>query len=345
MFNKKKENNINPNEIHSEEQGSVHDQLLRTIKYTGQINNRLAALLESQTKQGKFKLIIWFLPVLFILFFYIKQHITKEDIYNTEKGYVAQVVLSGVIKIDSSTASADAIIPALRNAFADEKAKGVLLRISSPGGSPTQSILIHDELKKLQAKYQSKKLIVIGEEGLISGAYWVACAAENINVLPATMTGSIGVIMKSFDFSKLAARFDVKRLVIAAGSNKSRLDQFVEPKQEDIDKLLGISNQLHQQFISIVKESRGDRLNGQPSYLFSGDFWLGEEALELGLVDRITSTSSLLNEEFGTDVVKDYTRQPGFFDQIAAKNPLASAQISILDAFQMLTYMEYPTFE
>ena len=246
--------------------------------------------------------------------------------------------------MDSKTAGADYVIPALRRAFADPTSKGVVVRISSPGGSPTQSILIHDELVKLQADYPDKKLVMIGEEGLTSGAYWIANAAEEIHVLPATFTGSIGVIMASFDLSKVAERFEVKRRIITSGNNKSRLDMFVEPRPEDIEKLKSLANQIHAEFIELVTTSRGDRLKGDPDVIFSGDFWLGDRALELGLVDSVTTTSAVLLEEFGTDTVKDYSQQPGLFDGLKPSLGAATSIESLLEYMHnMMTYSPYPT--
>ncbi|GAA5141069.1 S49 family peptidase [Thalassotalea piscium] len=300
----------------------IHEQLLRTIKYTGQTNTALINLIAAQEKQGRIRMLFWILPIVFMIFFYAKQHIDQNNQFD-DSGYVAQVILKGEIRMDSPTSGADSIIPALRQAFSDEKAKGVVLRISSPGGSPTQSILIHDELKKLQSEYPDKKFVVVGEEGLTSGAYWIAAAAKEIHVLPATFTGSIGVIFSFLDISKLADRFDVKRRIITAGENKHRIDMMIEPRDEDIEKINDLASQIHNQFIKVVTDSRGDRLKGDPKQLFSGDFWLGEQALKLGLVDSVTSTTALLNEKFGTENVKDYSRKPGFFDSIKPSNPLA----------------------
>lgn len=349
------QDNMKKEPHHDEENLSVNERLLRTVKYTGQTNvaimhmaNELLKLSRAQQKQGQMKMLFWFIPIVFMIGFYIKQHFDQQSFYDKDKGYVGQVLIKGAISMDSATASADTVIPALRAAFNDPKSKGVVLRISSPGGSPTQSILIHDELKKLQLEHPEKELVVIGEEGLTSGAYWIASAAPEIHALPATFTGSIGVIMTSFDLSKLAERLDVKRRIITAGDNKSRLDMFVEPRPEDIKKLKDLANQLHQQFISVVTESRGDRIDLSNKELFSGDFWLGEKALELGLIDSITSTSELLMKKFGTDTVRDYSAKPGFLDKLQPKFGLSmdkpgSEASSLMQIWNMMTLSEYPT--
>lgn len=296
---------------------SLRERTLRTLKYNDKASSKLmeAALTlikvnEAQQKQNKWRMLFWALPVVFVILYAMKQSYDNNNFYDKEKGYVAQVVLSGEIKIGSKSASADWIIPSLRAAFADDKAKGVLLRISSPGGSPNQSILIHDEIVKLKTQYPNKKFTVIGEESLTSGAYWIASASDTINVLPATLTGSIGVIFSSFNVSKLAERFDIKRQIVTAGKNKSRIDPFIEVTEDSLNKLKVVADGLHVQFIDVVSKSRGDRLVGDKEELFSGDFWLGTTAFELGLVDRVTSTTELMNDFYGTDSVKNYSAPP-----------------------------------
>ena len=310
----KDENNEQTNKV-------INEKLLTTLNHTNETNEKLmesnehlVKILSAQSTTGRLKVLFLTLPIIIYLIYTISGHLANKD-YD-DKGYVAQVVLKGEIRMESGTASADVIIPALRKAFEDKDAKGVIFRISSPGGSPTQSILIHDELLKLQNDYPDKKLVVVGEESLTSGAYWIAAAAKEIHVLPATFTGSIGVIFSMYDVSKLAKRFEVSKRVITAGSNKHRVDMFIEPRPEDLVKLKSLADQLHEQFIEVVNVSRKDRLKGDHKELFSGDFWLGKEALNLGLVDSVTSTSRLLNKEFGTDIVKDYSKKESFFESI-----------------------------
>jgi protease-4 len=232
----------------------------------------------------------------------------------------------------------------LRSAFADKKAKGVVLRISSPGGSPTQSILIHDEIIKLRSQYPDKKFVISGEESMTSGAMWIASSSPYINVLPATITGSIGVISAGWDLSDFIEKFDVKRRIITAGVNKHRLDTFVKPRNEDLEKIKNIMSQLHQQFINTVKEGRGGRLKGDPKELYSGDFWLGEQALEYGLVDRVGSTQQFLIDQFGTDTVKDFSKKPGMFDGLKLSNPLASMSSEANAFISFLVEADVPSF-
>ena len=259
---------------------------------------------------------IYILPVLFMMFYMGKNAYDEKNKFSTENGYVAQVSITGTIELGSGTASADAVIPPLRAAFADPAAKGVLVRISTPGGSPTQSLMIYDEMKRLQEAYPDKKMLVIGEEYMTSGGYYIASAAPKIYGMDHTYIGSIGVIVSRFDFSKVAEKLDVGRLVITSGKSKSQLDQFLPPKEKDIEKVRNIANQIHAKFIDVVEDSRGERLQGERDSLFSGDYWLGEEAMKLGLIDEVITAPRLLMREFGTEVVRDFSRKPGFFESM-----------------------------
>jgi protease-4 len=323
--------------------GSIMPEMMTTMRYTNKSNEAMINMCRAEEKQRRFRLFLWFVPIVLIICATIYNSYDKQN-YDPQNGYVAQVSIKGTIALDG-TASASSIIPALRKAFKDPKAKGVLVKISSPGGSPTQSILIHNELRKLQAEYD-KKAIVIGEEGLTSGAYWIATAFDKIHALPATFTGSIGVIFSTYDVSKLAEKYEVEKHIIMAGVNKHRVDMWKTPRPEDFVKLQKIADQLHKQFIDLVKDRRGDRLVGDPAVMFSGDFWLGTEAVELGLIDSVTSTSALLLETFGTDNVLDYTKAPGF---LAGLNPFAAQMQSVLNIVDSLPlvslYAEYPRIQ
>ncbi|MBC6987780.1 S49 family peptidase [Alteromonas sp. BZK5] len=314
-----------------ETRGKMEDQLLKTIKYTGETNKKVMDVLgtlmtvvveqqklqKSQHKNNKMKLLIWAMPVFFMLFYMGKQAYDEQQKYKSPTGYVAQVSITGTIEPGSPTASADAVIPALRKAFEDKAAKGVLIKISSPGGSPAQAHLIYKEIKRLQSLYPDKKMALIGTDSLTSGAMWIAAAAPKINVLESTYTGSIGVIVSQFNFGKAIKNYDIERLIITSGTNKSVLDTFVPPKQKDIAKIEEMASQIHKQFKQIMVESRGDRLNANHELLFSGEFWLGKEAVELGLADKVTTTTELLLEEFETVDIRDYSSKPGLLDKIS----------------------------
>jgi protease IV len=226
--------------------------------------------------------------------------------------YVALVRVEG--PIDAGTkANANKINESLRAAFEDEQSEGVVVLINSPGGSPVQSSLINERIRSLREMHPQKKLWVVGEDYVTSGAYFIAVASDNICVNRSTMTGSIGVIISGWGLDKLIDRYNIERRVFTAGENKNRLDMFSEmsePDQEKVDALLG---NLHNHFIEAVRVGREDKLRAEPLQLFSGDYWTGEEALKMGLVDGLCNLPDVLESEFGVRQVKDYTEPPSLF--------------------------------
>ncbi|MAI65146.1 MAG: hypothetical protein CL600_09770 [Alteromonas sp.] len=338
--------------------GQMEDQLLKTVKYTGETNKKVMDVMgtlltvvvdqqklqKAQHKNNRMRLLFWAMPVFFMLFYMGKQAYDEQQKFKSPTGYVAQVAITGTIAPGSPTASADAVIPALRKAFEDNAAKGVLIKISSPGGSPAQAHLIYKEIKRLQTLYPEKQMALIGTDSLTSGAMWIAAAAPEINVLESTYTGSIGVIVSQFNFGKAIKNYDIERLIITSGTNKSVLDTFVPPKQKDIAKIEDMASQIHKQFKEIMIESRGDRLNADHNLLFSGEFWLGKEAVELGLADKVTTTTELLLEEFETVNIRDYSSKPGLLDKISLS---AQALFSAPQAQSMAirAYQPLPSFD
>ena len=233
---------------------------------------------------------------------------------STNEPYASAVQLNGLIAPGTSF-SAKTVIPELQKAFADSKAKGVVLLINSPGGSPVQASIIHDKILELKKQYK-KKVIVVGEDALASGAYLVATAADKIYVNPDTLTGSIGVIMNGFGFVDTMKKVGVTRRVFTAGDNKDRLDPFSELNPTDVSKIKGVLDQVHQHFIQDVILGRGDRLKGDRKELFSGDFWTGDQAVALGVADGTKNLWTALQDEFGVQYYKDYTDKPSLVKQI-----------------------------
>lgn len=224
--------------------------------------------------------------------------------------YVSLVRLTGIIMPNTSF-SARRVIPELIAAFADEQAKGVVLLINSPGGSPVQASIIHDKILELKHKY-NKKVIVVGEDVLASGAYLIATAADKIYVNSDSLTGSIGVIMSGFGFTDTIKKLGITRRLFTAGKYKDRLDPFKPLNQQDVTKVKRVLEQVHQNFINDVVKGRGDRLRGNKDELFSGDFWTGEEAVKLGIADGTANAWQVLKEEFNVAHYRDYTPKPSF---------------------------------
>jgi protease-4 len=202
--------------------------------------------------------------------------------------------------------SAETVLPILKDAFSDTNAKGVVLDINSGGGTPVQASIIHDAIMDMKKRYH-KPVVVVGEDVLASGAYFVAVAADKIYVNPNTITGSIGVIMKGFGFTDIIKKIGVERRVYTSGINKDRLDPFLPQNAQDVEKVKKVIGEVHDNFNQVVLEGRKGRLHGSPDELFTGDFWSGTSALRLGLVDGLGNLSDVLHNEFKVSQYKDYS--------------------------------------
>jgi len=230
--------------------------------------------------------------------------------------HTALVELRGEIASDSE-ASAEQLLAGLRNAFEDKGALAVVLRINSPGGSPVQAGIINDEIRRLKALHQ-KKVYAVVEEVCASGAYYVAVAADEIYVDKASIVGSIGVLMDGFGFTGLMDKLGVERRLITAGSNKGMLDPFTaqDPKQRAFAQAM--IDQVHQQFIAVVREGRGNRLKVTAD-TFSGLFWNGEEAIKLGLADKLGNLDFVAREVVKAEEVIDYTPHENVAEKLAKR--------------------------
>ena len=191
----------------------------------------------------------------------------------------------------------------IEKAFSIKKAKAIAISVNSPGGSPVQSHLIYSYIKK-QAKKNKKKVLVFAEDVAASGGYLIACAGDEIYANSSSIIGSIGVIYSYFGFQELIKKAGIQRRIYTAGKNKSTLDPFVDEKEEDIQRLKKIQLDLHSDFIKVVEESRSTKLKKDKNPdLFTGEFWSGSKAKDLGLIDGIGNADEILKEKFGEDVV------------------------------------------
>lgn len=214
---------------------------------------------------------------------------------------VSVIRLSGAIAAGGRGASLNdqSMAPVIEKAFSKGKLAAVALVINSPGGSPVQSSLIAARIRRL-ADEKGVKVYAFVEDLAASGGYWLACAADEIWVDATSIVGSIGVVYASFGFPDLLARYGVERRVHTAGKSKSMLDPFRPEKPEDIEKLKGWQAQIHDVFIDHVKSSRGDRLPDED--LFTGDVWIGQKSIEVGLADGIGHVVPKMKELFGDKV-------------------------------------------
>ena len=220
----------------------------------------------------------------------------------------------------------------ITKAFSIRKAQCVAITINSPGGSPVQSHLIFNLIRQ-QAKKNKKKVLVFAEDVAASGGYLIACAGDEIYANSSSIIGSIGVIYSSFGFTELIKKIGVERRVHTAGKNKSTLDPFLEEKKEDIDRLKKIQLDLHKDFIELVEKSRSTKLKKTEVELFSGEFWSGTKAKDLGLIDGIGDANQILKEKFGDDVViKKFEKSKGWLSKkLSSSNDQLDQLANILD--------------
>ncbi|MBI2779382.1 MAG: S49 family peptidase [Gammaproteobacteria bacterium] len=237
------------------------------------------------------------------------------------KKHTALVEIRGEIS-DSSEANADSIITGLRAAFEDKNTKGVIIRINSPGGSPVQAGYVNDEIKRLRTEYPDIPLYVVITDICASGGYYIAAAADKIYADKASLVGSIGVIMDGFGFVDTMKKFGVERRLLTAGEHKGFLDPFSPQKPEEVEHVRTLLGNIHQQFIDTVKKGRGARLKDDPN-LFSGYIWTGEQAIGIGLVDALGSSSYVAREVIGAEDIVDYSEKPPYLQQFAQRFGMA----------------------
>ena len=206
----------------------------------------------------------------------------------------------------------------LERAFKMRHAQAVALLINSPGGSPVQSHLIFRRIREL-AEEKERRVIAFVEDAAASGGYMIACAGDEIVADPHSIVGSIGVVGGSFGFDKLIAKFGIERRIYTSGERKAMLDPFLPEDEGDVERLKKLQREIHDDFIALVKSRRGAKLTGPENDLFSGEFWTGRRALELGLVDAIGDLRGVLRQRFGDKVVTPLvTAERGWFGRRVA---------------------------
>ena len=235
---------------------------------------------------------------------------------STTVAHTAVVEIKGEIAAGAD-ASAEFINAALKAAFEDEGAKAVVLLINSPGGSPVQAGMMNDEIRRLKAKHK-KPVYAVVEETCASAAYYIAVAADQIFVDKASIVGSIGVLMDGFGFTGLMDKLGVERRLMTAGENKGFLDPFSAQTDKQRAFAQVMLNQIHQQFIIAVKAGRGQRLKETPE-TFSGLFWTGQQAIELGLADQLGGLDFVAREIVKTEEIIDYTRRDNVAERLAKR--------------------------
>jgi protease-4 len=230
--------------------------------------------------------------------------------------HTAVVEIKGEIAAGAD-ASAEFVVAAMKAAFEDAGAQAVVLLVNSPGGSPVQAGIIYDEVRRLKAKHK-KPVYAVVEESCASAAYYIAAGADKIYVDKASIVGSIGVLMDGFGFTGLMDKLGVERRLMTAGENKGFLDPFSPQTEKHRAFAQQMLDQVHKQFIDAVKAGRGKRLKDTPE-LFSGLFWSGQQAVELGLADQLGNLDFVAREVVKAEELVDYTRRDNVAERLAKK--------------------------
>lgn len=264
---------------------------------------------------GIFFKCLMFVYLATIFVFYMPDELSESP--NKKQEHSALIEINGAIAADTE-ANADSIISGLREAFKNRNAAAIILRINSPGGSPVQAGYVNDEIKRLRAEYPNKPLYAVITDMCASGGYYIAAAADEIYADKASIVGSIGVVMNGFGFVGAMDKLGIERRMMTAGASKGLMDPFSPLKENDVQHIKSLLGSIHQQFIDVVKEGRGDRLTDDPA-IFSGLIWTGQQAIDVGLVDALGSSSYVAREVIGVEKIVDYTYSQPFLEQFVGR--------------------------
>ena len=252
---------------------------------------------------------------LFALLFLGMGWLGKKD--SSPGRHTALIDINGVIST-SGQASADNVMLALKEAYKDKRTQGVILRINSPGGSPVQAGYINDEIRRLRAKYPDIPLHAVIEDICASGGYYIAVAADKIYVDKASIVGSIGVLMDGFGFTGTMDKLGIERRLLSAGDNKGFLDPFSPVNETHKAHAEQMLDQIHQQFVSVVRQGRGKRLKETPD-MFSGLMWIGQKSIDLGLADAMGGIDYVAREVIKAEEIVDFTPRENVAERLAKR--------------------------
>ena len=244
--------------------------------------------------------------------------------------HTALIEIAGVIEAGGDV-NADSVITSLNDAYESKGTKGIILRINSPGGSPVQSGIIFDEIRRQKKLHPSIPVYAVVEDICASGGYYIAAAADKIYVDKASIVGSIGVLMDGYGFTDVMQKVGVERRLLTAGENKAMLDPFspVNPKHQALAQAM--LNQIHEQFKTVVRQGRGNRLV-EDNQTFSGLFWSGEQSIKIGLADALGSADYVAREVIKQEEIVDYSYQDSVVDRFAKRLGASMAKAIGIDA-------------
>ncbi len=255
-----------------------------------------------------------YLLVLFIIAVYPR---FAKDLSPSGNNHTAMIDIVGMIAEGEET-NASAVIKGLRAAVKNTGTKGIILHANSPGGSPVQADYIYNEIRSIKKQHPDLPIYAVISDMCASGCYYIASAADKIFVNPASIVGSIGVIMNGFGFVGTMEKFGVERRLVTAGEHKAIMDPFSPVKKQEIKYMQTLIDQVHQQFINAVKQGRGERLKETPE-MFSGLVWTGAESIKLGLTDEIGSDDFVAREIIGAKKIENFTQEERLIDRLVGK--------------------------
>ncbi len=252
---------------------------------------------------------------LLVLLFMIAYPRLGGGISDSSEYHTAVVDAVGKI-VEGEDTDAQTIIEGLRNAVEDENTKGIILHVNTPGGSPVQASYVFEEIRKIKKENPELPIYAVVSDICASGGYYIAAAADRIYVNQASIVGSIGVIMNGFGFVDTLNKLGIKRRLLTSGAHKAMLDPFSPVKEDEIEHMQKLLEQVHQQFIAAVRLGRGERLQETPE-MFSGLVWTGEESVKLGLADGFGSDDYVAREIIGEENMVNFTPQERLLDRLA----------------------------
>jgi len=298
-------------EQHTDKQGAHNEQWQQDV-----LTKLVFASLTEQRRTRRWNIFFKGLFAAYLFLLLIIMWFPGGDTGKVTTGkHTALIEIDGVIASNGDV-NADRVVTGLRNAFKDKDTQGIILRINSPGGSPVQAGYINDEITRLRKLHPEIKVYAVIADICASGGYYIAAAADAIYADKASLVGSIGVVMNSFGFVEAIDKLGVERRLYTAGENKGFLDPFSPERKEEVAHVKGMLSQIHQQFIDVVKQGRGDKLKDSDK-LFSGLIWTGEESVKLGLVDELGSSSYVAREIIKAENIVDFTPRERFFERLA----------------------------
>lgn len=288
-------------------------------RWERQLLEKLAfASLKEQRAKRRWSIVFRFLVLFYliaVLLLVVDWGGTSEKI--SDGKHTALINIRGTIEA-TGDASADKINGALQSAFEDKGTAGVILRVNSPGGSPVQSGIVYDEIRRLRTKYPEIPLYVVVEDLCASGGYYIASAADKIFVDKASILGSIGVLMDGFGFTSAMDKLGVERRLLTAGENKGFLDPFSPQDEKQKAHAQLLLSEIHKQFIEVVRQGRGKRLKETPE-MFSGLMWTGSQSIELGLSDDFGTVDSVARDVIKVENILDYSVKENIAERVAKR--------------------------